>query len=48
MAIERLEGNGGTVERTWLVRLPNDQPANAKIGVYAPSIRTVETKVELK
>jgi hypothetical protein len=48
IAIERLEGNGGTAERSWLVRFPSDQPANAKIRVYAPSIGNVETKVELK
>ncbi|MCE9556693.1 MAG: hypothetical protein K8T91_25365 [Planctomycetes bacterium] len=48
MAIDRLEGNGGTAERTWLVRLPNDQPTNASIRVSAPSIGVVETKVELK
>ena len=48
MAIERLEGNGGSAERTWLVRLPSDKPTDAIIRVYAPSIGNVETKVGLK
>jgi hypothetical protein len=32
----------------WLVRLPSDKPTDARIRVFAPSISTVETKVELK
>ena len=46
--IDRLEGNGGSAERSWLVRLSNDKPTDARVRVLAPSIGTLEAKVELK
>jgi len=47
-AIDRLEGNGGSAERSWLVRLASDKPTDARVRVWGPSAGTVETKVELK
>ena len=48
MAIDRIDGNGGRAERTWLVRLPEDKRTDAKIRVWAPSIGSTEVKVQLK
>jgi hypothetical protein len=47
-AIDRLEGNGASAERSWLVRLPDGKPTDARVRVSAPSVGALESKVELK
>jgi hypothetical protein len=46
--LNRLSGNGGKAEQTWIVRLPNDKPAGGKIKVWAPAVGSHEVLIELK
>ncbi len=44
----RLAGNGGKVEHTWIVRLPEDAPARAKLRVWAPAVGSHEIEIEFE
>lgn len=47
-AIDRIAGQGGHAERTWLIRLSKDQPTDARIRAWGPSVGSAEVKVQLK
>jgi hypothetical protein len=46
--LDRLAGNGGASEQTWVVRLRQSQPAAAKLRVWAPAVGSDETTIRWK
>ncbi|MCH8045337.1 MAG: hypothetical protein IID44_16625 [Planctomycetes bacterium] len=46
-ALEPIAG-GGTIEKTWLLRLSEDKSKNVKITVTAPAVGSTEKTIELK
>lgn len=46
--LDRLAGQGGRVEKTWLVRLPEPLPKDLTVRVFAPAVGSVEATVPLK
>ncbi len=45
--LNRIAGQGGTSEQTWLIRLPEPPPAELKFRVGAPSVPAVEGAVAI-
>ncbi len=46
--LPRIEGSGAKVEQTWLFRLPKGAATKTTLRVWAPTIGSIETKVNLK
>ena len=46
--LPRLVGQGGQIERTWLLRLPEPVVKELRVKVYAPSVGSVDATVEVK
>ncbi len=45
--LERLSGNGGHSEQTWIVRTADQQPVTGKLRVWAPAVGTDEVSIHL-
>jgi hypothetical protein len=46
--LPRLEGAGGKVERTWLVRFSAETPKSLELKVFAPAVGAVARTVEIQ
>ncbi|HTN74446.1 MAG TPA: M14 family metallopeptidase [Pirellulaceae bacterium] len=46
--LPRLTGQGGQVERTWLVRLPEPMPEALTVTIAAPSVGSITQSIPLK
>ena len=45
--LDRLVGNGGSTEQTWIVRLPDRQPTTATLRVWAPAVGADVVTIDL-